>query len=109
MVKNSAGVPVVQSPQDIEWHLLNIGVLSQNKLWGETEKQRQPYCTMTLIQSGGTSILVDPTRPPDEMPRYLDEARGLRPADVDIVFLTHFHSDHHRGLEALAERSAAAG
>src|SRR5262249_30672976 len=90
---------------DVEWCLLNIGTLSQNRLWGETERRRQPYCTMTLIRAGHTSILVDPTRPPEEMPRYLDDACGIAPAHVDIVFLTHFHNDHHRGLEAFPTAS----
>lgn len=84
----------------VQWRLLNVGTLSQNRLWGEKEKRRIPYCTMTVLQAGGVVILVDPTRPPAEMPRYLDDACGLSPKQVDIVFLTHFHADHHRGLEA---------
>jgi glyoxylase-like metal-dependent hydrolase (beta-lactamase superfamily II) len=85
---------------ETRWCLLNIGTLSQNKLWGETERRRIPYCTMTLIRAGETTILIDPTRPPEEMARYLDDASGLTPDQVDIVFLTHFHHDHFRGIEA---------
>jgi len=85
---------------DVQWRLLNIGTLSQNRLWGEKEKHRQSFCTMTVLQTGNTVTLVDPTRPPAEMPRYLDDACGLAPNRVDIIFVTHFHADHLRGLEA---------
>lgn len=85
---------------EARWCLLNIGTLSQNKLWGETERRRIPYCTMTLIRAGAATILVDPTRPPEEMARYLDDASGLALDQVDIIFLTHFHHDHFRGIEA---------
>jgi glyoxylase-like metal-dependent hydrolase (beta-lactamase superfamily II) len=34
------------------------------------------------------------------MARYLDYGCGIVPQQVDLVFLTHFHADHRRGLEA---------
>lgn len=55
-----------------------------------------------LIQSGGKNILVDagfgtiiPGAP--QLEKHLS-AVGLSPADIDIVLLTHLHTDHVGGL-----------
>jgi len=87
----------------VRWSLLNIGTLGQNRLWGETTRRRAHVCTMTVLRSGHLTLLVDPSRDPKEMARFLDDACGLAPAQVDYVFLTHFHSDHRRGLEAFPD------
>jgi glyoxylase-like metal-dependent hydrolase (beta-lactamase superfamily II) len=55
-----------------------------------------------LIQSGGKNILVDTgfgTLRPDasELAKHLS-ARGLSLDDIDLVLLTHMHSDHIGGL-----------
>ncbi len=84
----------------VHWTLLNIGTLGQNRLWGETTRRRPHICTMTALRSGNLTILVDPSRDPKDMPSYLDNACGIAPAQVDFVFLTHFHGDHRRGIEA---------
>ncbi len=84
----------------VQWSLLNIGTLGQNRLWGETTRRRAHLCTMTVLRAGNLNILVDPSRDPREMPRCLDEGCGLAPDQIDLVFLTHFHGDHRRGLEA---------
>lgn len=57
------------------------------------------------INSGGTRILADvgfgAAGPPDSggLTAALASA-GLTPADIDIVYLTHFHGDHIAGLMA---------
>lgn len=78
------------------------------------ESWRLP-CNCFLVRSQGTTILVDTgVGPPglwdwtaeDEgrLPGALDDL-GLRPDDVDIVFLTHLHIDHlgwNTDVEAVA-------
>ena len=87
---------------EVRWHILTIGRLSRNKFWGESDDRayRTPLCTSTLIQHDGRTIVVDPGCAPDEMVRVLDARTGLQPSAVDMVFLTHFHGDHHVGISA---------
>src|SRR5690606_22098255 len=87
----------------IEWTLVSVGHLSLNRYWGDTERRRSTLCTSTLITRGEERLLVDPSVPPEEAPRQLDEAAGLRPDSVTAVFLTHFHADHRFGLEAFPD------
>ncbi len=86
----------------IRWDVLTIGHLSRNKFWGEFDAQsyRTPRCTATLIRTPDHNIIVDPGSDPDEMVRMLDERSGLKPQDISIVFLTHFHGDHRMGVAA---------
>ena len=84
----------------IEWSILTIGHLSVNKFWGESERQRGPLCTSTLLQTTGGLLLIDPSLHPPEMPRLLNDQAGVRVDDVRYVFLTHFHGDHRFGLAA---------
>jgi glyoxylase-like metal-dependent hydrolase (beta-lactamase superfamily II) len=87
---------------DIRWDILTIGHLSRNKFWGESDSRanRSPRCTCTLLRTGGRTIIVDPSCPPDEMATVLDERTGLKPDAIDSVFLTHFHGDHRYGIAA---------
>ena len=82
------------------WRVLCIGNLSMNKFWGEDAPRRAPHSTSVLIEVGGVCIVVDPSWPPDQMAEIIDRRRGIRPDDVDFVFLTHRHGDHLAGLEA---------
>jgi len=62
-----------------------------------------------LLQSAGTTAMVDTGDATDETRRQLEAAladRGVGFADVDLVFLTHWHGDH-TGLAA--EIQAASG
>jgi glyoxylase-like metal-dependent hydrolase (beta-lactamase superfamily II) len=83
------------------WDILTIGNLSRNRYWGESDARgvRSAICTCTLIQGEGFRTLVDPSLSNvDDMARELDRRTGLKPRDVDAVFVTHDHGDHFAGL-----------
>ena len=86
---------------------MSIGTLSRNRLWDERQPTRTPHSTTTLIRAGerGSAtrearILVDPGLPPPALVARLGERTGLRPDDVDVVFLTSFRPAHRAGLAA---------
>jgi glyoxylase-like metal-dependent hydrolase (beta-lactamase superfamily II) len=84
----------------VDIHVLTIGRFSRNRFWGEldTVAYRDAVCTSSLIR-GKTNIVVDPSQAPDEMAQTLYNRSGLRPENIDFVFLTHSHGDHFVGLE----------
>jgi len=84
--------------------VISIGTLSRNTFWGEQVAVRAPHATTTLIRDGSTAILVDPSVPPELLAHRLDERAGLKPNQIDVVFLTCFLPAHRRGL-ALFERA----
>ncbi len=49
--------------------------------------------TTTLIKDGGLNVLVDPGANEKKLLEAL-EKEGLKPTDIDVVFLTHYHLDH---------------
>ena len=95
------------------WDIITIGNLSRNRYWGEPEDQprRPTLCTCTLIRTNHVTLLVDPSLADAQaMARELDRRVGLKPGDIDHVFITHAHDDHHDGLKHLAHaRWLAAG
>jgi len=82
--------------------IIGIGTLSRNKFWGETERARSGVATCTLLDAGGKRLIVDPSPAPDLMEPMLFARSGLRPAAIELVFLTHFHGDHRYGLDLFA-------
>jgi glyoxylase-like metal-dependent hydrolase (beta-lactamase superfamily II) len=82
----------------IRFDIISIGTLSRNRLWGENEPVRTPHATTTLIRSGKRTILVDPGLPAAALGARLFERTGLRPEQVDTVFLTTFRPAHRAGL-----------
>ena len=78
--------------------VISIGTLSRNRLWGETQPVRTPHATCTLIRSGERKILVDPGLPPQAIGARLFERAGLRPEQIDTIFLTNFRPAHRAGL-----------
>lgn len=83
------------------WDIITLGNLSRNHYWGESDAKglRSAICTCTLIQGEGFRLLVDPSiQDAQEMTRELDRRTGLKPADIDSVFITHEHADHYAGL-----------
>ena len=78
--------------------IISIGTLSSNRIWGETQPTRTPHATTTLIRSGDRKILIDPGLPPPAIGARLFERTGLRPEQIDTVFLTNFRPAHRAGL-----------
>ena len=83
----------------LRFTIVNIGALSMNKFWGETERLHQTSATCTLLDVNGTRLLVDPSPYPDELERKLFDTTGLRPDAIDQVFVTHLHGDHLFGID----------
>jgi glyoxylase-like metal-dependent hydrolase (beta-lactamase superfamily II) len=78
--------------------IISIGTLSRNRLWNETEAVRTPHATTSLIRTGKRNILVDPGLPPPALAARLHERTGMRPEQIDTVFLTNFKPAHRAGL-----------
>ncbi len=86
------------------WTVLTLGCFSRNRYWGEedTKSYRRALCTSTLITTeAGEHILVAPPVAGQELVQVLDERCGLKPEDIDFVFITHHHGDHYVGLPDL--------
>lgn len=83
----------------VSFTIVNIGTLSMNKFWGETERLRSATATCTLLQVGERRLLVDPSPHPELLEPMLFAQTGLRPKQIDSVFVTHWHGDHRYGLE----------
>lgn len=82
----------------IRFDIISIGTLSRNVLWNEAEAVRTPHATTTLVRSGKRNILVDPGLPGAVIGARLFERTGLRPEQIDAVFLTNFQPAHRSGL-----------
>lgn len=83
------------------WDIITIGNLSRNRYWGEREDQayRSAICTCTLVRGDHFCLLVDPSlKEASQMAAELFRRSGLHLADVDTIFITHAHGDHHYGL-----------
>jgi glyoxylase-like metal-dependent hydrolase (beta-lactamase superfamily II) len=82
-----------------------MGNISRNRYWGESDDRayRSAICTCTLVRGDGFRLLVDPSHQDKAaMAEELDRRTGLALADVDAVFITHGHGDHHFGLAHFA-------
>jgi len=82
----------------VSYSVISIGTLSRNRLWGEQEARRTPHATTTLVRSGTTTILVDPSVPAEVLRFRLDERTGMRPEQIEVVYLTTFRPIHRRSL-----------
>ncbi|MGH7213295.1 MAG: MBL fold metallo-hydrolase [Tepidisphaeraceae bacterium] len=78
--------------------IISIGTLSRNRLWNEPDAVRTPHATTTLIRAGKRHILVDPGLPAPALGARLFERTGLKPEQIDTVFLTNFRPAHRAGL-----------
>jgi len=78
--------------------ILNIGTMACNELWGEREPVRSGHATTTLIRVEDTTILVDPSLPPQVIAARLGERAAITPDAVTHVFLTSFRPDVRRGI-----------
>jgi len=57
----------------------------------------------TLLQCGGTNILIDAGISMKRIKLCLAE-RGLLPSDISGVFITHEHTDHIKGLKTMTKQ-----
>ena len=81
------------------FRIINIGVLSQNKFWGESARMREDIsATCTLLEVGGHRLLIDPSPRREDLERLLFNRSGLHPEAIDMVYATHWHGDHLFGL-----------
>ena len=88
----------------MDHRVISIGALSNHELWPpDAEQPGAAHATTVLIRSGGRNILVDPGLPDRIVAARLAERSGLRPADIDVVFLTNFRPAHRRGLGAFPD------
>jgi glyoxylase-like metal-dependent hydrolase (beta-lactamase superfamily II) len=78
--------------------VISIGTLSRNRLWNENQPVRTAHATTSLIRTGKRNILVDPGLPSPAIAARLFERTGLRPEQIDTVFLTNFRPSHRAGL-----------
>lgn len=85
---------------ELTYDILNIGALSKNRFWGETQALRTAHATSTVIQTGNKNILVDPSMPGKVLDARLFERSGIGIGDIDMVFLTNFNIAHRFGLAA---------
>ena len=82
----------------VTFDVVSIGALSHNPFWGETKAVRTPHATTTLVRDGNTTILVDPSLPGEALEYRLSERTSLKPAQVQVIFLTTWRPVHRRGL-----------
>jgi glyoxylase-like metal-dependent hydrolase (beta-lactamase superfamily II) len=84
--------------ESIRLDIISIGTLSRNRLWNEQEATRTAHATTSLIRIGKRNILVDPGLPPQVLGARLNERSGLKPEQIDTVFLTNFRPAHRGGI-----------
>ena len=90
---------------DLEYTVISIGQMSANPLWNERTDVRPGHATTTLVRSEDAVILVDPSLPGEFLvPRLADRA-NLKPDQVTHVFLTCYHPEMRRGIEAFDSAS----
>jgi glyoxylase-like metal-dependent hydrolase (beta-lactamase superfamily II) len=94
------------------WDIITIGNLSRNRYWGESDERaiRSVICTCTVIRVEDFHVLVDPSIENEQiMAAELNRRMGLTPDDIDVVFITHQHGDHHVGLPNFPKAKWLAG
>jgi glyoxylase-like metal-dependent hydrolase (beta-lactamase superfamily II) len=90
------------------WDIITIGNPSRNRYWGESDEKglRAAICTCTLVRGEEFCLLVDPSlEDANRMAVELDRRTGVKVRDVNAVFVTHEHGDHHYGLRHFPEAS----
>lgn len=82
----------------VSYRVISIGCLDAHPLWNERSPVRTGHGTTTLIVSGNTRVLVDPSLPGPILSARLSERANLQPSEITHVFLTSFRPDLRRGL-----------
>ena len=85
----------------MDWRIASIGTLASNPLWNEKGALRTGHATTTIIKSGKSILLVDPSLPPQILDARLQERWGLHLSEITHVFLTSFDPDRRRTLDGL--------
>lgn len=83
--------------------IISIGTLSRNLLWNESTAVRTPHATCSLIRAGKRNILVDPGLPGIAIAARLYERVGMKPEQIDTVFLTSSKPAHRNGLDVFTK------
>lgn len=76
--------------------------MAAHPLWNERGEVRPAHATTTLVTSGESCVLVDPSLPERFLVPRLHERAGIPPERVTHVFLTSFHPMRRRGLGGFA-------
>lgn len=80
--------------------LYNVDTEALHAVYSQRPQPTRTSMNLLLIQTGTQTILIDtgngPARP-GTLPEGLAEL-GMRPEQIDLIFLTHFHGDHINGL-----------
>ena len=87
----------------VEYGIISIGTMSQNRLWGESAPVRTSHATTTLVRDEGRTILVDPSLPGPMLQGRYSERTGGTLSDVTDVFCTTLRPVHRRGIGAFEE------
>ena len=84
----------------VTWKMINLGQVSRNQFWGEPDDvvRRPGICNGVVLFDTEQVVLVDPPYSNEEMLRCLDAHAGLKPKDIDVVYITHAHSLPHAGV-----------
>ncbi len=82
----------------ITFDVVSIGALARNRFWGEDKPVRTEHATTTLVRDGDATVLVDPSVSANVLEPRLSERTGLKPAQVQLVFLTTWQPIHRRAL-----------
>lgn len=93
----------------MDFTVISIGALPANPLWGERSPVRTGHATTTLVRAEASDtgepvvVLVDPGLPGPALVARLHERTGLEPAAITHVFLTTFHPETRRAIEAFPD------
>lgn len=85
----------------VEFDVISIGALAQNRLWGEASAVRTSHATTTLVRTGDRLILVDPSLPSPALEARFFERTGMSLTKVTDVFCTTLRPTHRRNAQAL--------
>jgi glyoxylase-like metal-dependent hydrolase (beta-lactamase superfamily II) len=84
----------------MDYQVISIGTLAWNPLWNERTPMRTGHATTTLIRAGKVKILVDPGLPATVLAARLAERTNTKVEEITHVFLTQFHPDCRRAIQA---------
>jgi glyoxylase-like metal-dependent hydrolase (beta-lactamase superfamily II) len=86
----------------VEYRIISIGAMAQNRLWGEGAPVRTSHATTTLVEDEKRLILVDPSLPATALAARFNERTGKTLQDVTDVFCTTLRPVHRRSVEAMS-------